>query len=213
MAGKKGCGPPRKLTPAWEDRVVQWYMEGLSCADISKKFGIASQETVRRALKRRGVDMRREPTARQKAKLSKLNKGKKKGPFSTEHRLNISKAKRAQNLRGPRNPLWKGNDRKRMDLKDLKKAVHSRDRQCRICGSKKNRQAHHIFSWAFYPDLRFDVGNAIELCVLCHKDLHSYCGSYRVDMAKQAEWLLERLGAPKGPKLVSATEDVVGRWS
>lgn len=45
------------------------------------------------------------------------------------------------------------------------------DYRCRMCGSKKSIQAHHILSWANYPHLRFNWQNLITLCEKCHKSI------------------------------------------
>ena len=53
---------------------------------------------------------------------------------------------------------------------------------CQICGrelgvtlspAERDLNAHHIFPWADYPDLRFDVNNGLTMCDECH-----YCYHY-----------------------------------
>lgn len=55
-----------------------------------------------------------------------------------------------------------------------RKAVFMRDGfTCQICGSHGVMlNAHHIKSYAAYPELRFDISNGITLCEVCHKKLH-----------------------------------------
>lgn len=48
--------------------------------------------------------------------------------------------------------------------------------ECACCGGDKYLEAHHIFSYNSYPDLRDDVSNGVALCKWCHKKLHSYYG-------------------------------------
>lgn len=48
--------------------------------------------------------------------------------------------------------------------------------KCACCGGDKYLEAHHIFSYNSYPDLRADVKNGVALCKWCHKKLHSYYG-------------------------------------
>ena len=89
---------------------------------------------------------------------------------------------------GSNNPAWKGGvtpERQRLckttEWKDLIKAIYKRDDyRCQRCqqgitGSKRDREpcAHHIKSWAEYPDLRREPTNLITLCRECHVWVHS----------------------------------------
>jgi hypothetical protein len=55
--------------------------------------------------------------------------------------------------------------------------IFKRDRftcqKCHQVGGKLN--AHHIKSWADFPELRFDMSNGVTLCVNCHKEIHKKC--------------------------------------
>lgn len=52
--------------------------------------------------------------------------------------------------------------------------IRDRDgNQCIICGSKKRLSAHHIVRKSFWKHLRFQTGNGITLCHICHKDPHA----------------------------------------
>lgn len=54
--------------------------------------------------------------------------------------------------------------------------VYLRDQfTCQHCGDDRggNLCAHHIKSFANYPDLRFVIGNGVTLCKSCHKIQHS----------------------------------------
>ena len=57
-------------------------------------------------------------------------------------------------------------------------AVFERDNYtCQDC--KKNGcyiEAHHIKSWAKYPELRFNINNGKTLCKDCHKKTKNYKG-------------------------------------
>lgn len=55
-----------------------------------------------------------------------------------------------------------------------RRAVFERDDfTCKSCGARGCKiNAHHIKSYAYYPELRVDVGNGITLCVSCHKTMH-----------------------------------------
>lgn len=58
------------------------------------------------------------------------------------------------------------------------KFVYKRDnytcQQCFKIGGKLC--AHHIYNWADYPELRFDLDNGITLCNTCHKLFHHLYG-------------------------------------
>ena len=59
-------------------------------------------------------------------------------------------------------------------------AVIRRDKGCVICGSKKQRQAHHLFNGKHHPSLRFDASNGVVLCKFHHTLLHcDYKNSFR----------------------------------
>lgn len=52
--------------------------------------------------------------------------------------------------------------------------VYTRDDyKCQDCGAKDiELNAHHIMSFAEYPELRFDINNGITLCKPCHIKEH-----------------------------------------
>lgn len=64
------------------------------------------------------------------------------------------------------------------NLSKLSKKVFVRDAHtCICCGDVGGRlEAHHIFSWAKHPDLRYDEANLVTLCAECHKTFHYLCG-------------------------------------
>jgi len=53
-----------------------------------------------------------------------------------------------------------------------RESVISRDGKCVECGRTDNLVAHHIKSFAEYPELRLDLNNGVTLCQLCHAKLH-----------------------------------------
>lgn len=81
--------------------------------------------------------------------------------------------------------FWKGgitpeNLRIRMSVKYKlwREAVFKRDNwTCQKCGIKNNKgvgetivlNSHHIKSFAYYPELRFEISNGTTLCENCHK--------------------------------------------
>lgn len=78
---------------------------------------------------------------------------------------------------------WKGgisitNDhRDSYEYKNWRQSVFSRDNfRCTKCGSKEKINAHHILSWKYYPEKRYDIDNGITLCEKCHIQLHQKYG-------------------------------------
>jgi hypothetical protein len=52
--------------------------------------------------------------------------------------------------------------------------VIRRDKCCVVCGSRKNRQAHHIHDYSHHPEVRYDIENGACLCGVtgCHTQFH-----------------------------------------
>jgi hypothetical protein len=44
--------------------------------------------------------------------------------------------------------------------------------QCICCFTKKDIQAHHLYSYRDYPEFRYDVNNGVVLCAKCHHAYH-----------------------------------------
>lgn len=80
--------------------------------------------------------------------------------------------------RGENHPNWKGGttpqdktDRQCQDYNEWRKEVYERDDYtCQVCLDKSHTRlrAHHIYNFADYPSMRFDVQNGITCCVFCH---------------------------------------------
>jgi len=104
-----------------------------------------------------------------------------------------------KNNRGENHGRWNHNltDEERENIRNCPenrewiKAVLDRDNDtCQKCGTTKNLEAHHIFPWALFPKLRFEVENGIVLCEGCHKYYHSI---YRNGSECNLETLADRL--------------------
>lgn len=107
-------------------------------------------------------------------KISDANKGK--------HPSEETKQKLSDAKKGVKNYLWKGGSSKTgygsLEYKRWRIRVFERDNwTCQFCGIRGVYiMAHHIKSWAHYPNLRFDVTNGVTLCEDCHKLTDNYKG-------------------------------------
>lgn len=110
------------------------------------------------------------------------------GCLRTDNFLNIRVVRHGEN-----HPNWKGGVSKERErhmssksYKDWRKAVFERDgytcQSCKNVGGELN--AHHIYGYADFPELREDVDNGITLCLFCHRELHHLFGrkTTRVDL-------------------------------
>ena len=101
---------------------------------------------------------------------------------------------------GENSPRWKGGAkqhgrwRNTKENKDWRTAVYERDNYiCQCCGKIGYKlNAHHIFNFAKYEDLRFDINNGITFCEDCHKLFHHLYGLTNDD--KQLEEFLKLHG-------------------
>jgi 5-methylcytosine-specific restriction endonuclease McrA len=89
----------------------------------------------------------------------------------------------AQNVKGGSDHWnWKGgvtplNQRTRTSKESnaWKLAVLHRDKyKCRLCGSDEELHAHHINSWATFPEDRYVLENGLTMCNKCHSTYHKY---------------------------------------
>lgn len=62
--------------------------------------------------------------------------------------------------------------RNNYEYRQWRKSVIDRDKKCVVCGSEKDLVAHHIKSFAEYPELRLDINNGVTMCAKCHNKLH-----------------------------------------
>lgn len=107
---------------------------------------------------------------------------------------------------GENNPNWNGgvsyNYEGRLSIEciDWRKKVYKKDNYtCQCCGSKNSKgnrvtiNAHHIYNWSDYEELRYDVENGITLCDECHRKFHKIYGK-RFNNKSQIEEFIHNNG-------------------
>jgi 5-methylcytosine-specific restriction endonuclease McrA len=117
----------------------------------------------------------------QRLKLSVAHKGLRK-PWAAE----VGR-RQAEKQRGCHHWNWKGGVSRAyktgyysLEYKNWRREVFVRDSFiCQQCGSREYVTAHHVKSFAKYPELRFDISNGITLCETCHKKTDNYKGKVR----------------------------------
>lgn len=57
----------------------------------------------------------------------------------------------------------------------VKQVYENCNYSCLKCGIRKNPNAHHIYNWGDYPDLRYNIFNGIVLCESSKKQNHQGC--------------------------------------
>lgn len=60
---------------------------------------------------------------------------------------------------------------------------------CDICGCNKARIAHHLDSYKFFPDSRFNPHNLVALCKSCHIEFHKQYGYGRAKPNTRLQYL------------------------
>lgn len=89
--------------------------------------------------------------------------------------------------KGAKAPNWKGGVSRAyktgynsIEYKSWRKSVFERDaytcQHCDVKGSSSYLTAHHIKSFAHYPELRFELSNGLTLCESCHSKTDNYKG-------------------------------------
>lgn len=82
---------------------------------------------------------------------------------------------------GKNSPTWSGGGKWPFNIKykNWIKSVYKRDNyRCKICGSKKKLNAHHIYPKRDYPGLVYDIDNGITLCFEHHKMTYAHEEQY-----------------------------------
>lgn len=167
-----------------------------------KRLGyINSPETRKRMSKAQKERFRNNPMPEEtKRKTSKALKGRRKPPFTAEHRKNISEAGKMPKpwMRGNKNHFWKGgitelSKRIKSSFKYSKwrETVFERDNwTCQKCSKRGGIiiHPHHKKSFSLIleeNDIKtikdaldceelWNINNGITLCVICHKKTDNY---------------------------------------
>lgn len=125
--------------------------------------------------------------------------------------------------RGKKSRFWKGgidgeNDalRHRFEYKNWRTDVYKRDQYtCQCCGSRGVRlNAHHIYPFSEYEDLRYNVSNGITLCTKCHDSteegsFHNLYGTHDITPEQLREYILNKSGIDiyiTHPEILSLTQ-------
>jgi len=136
---------------------------------------------------RKGIKLSEET----KKKISEAKKGS--IPWNKGKKTDLAPwlGKKRPEISGERNCNWKGGTSREYkeayysaEHKRWRMRVFERDNwTCQFCGIRGvYLTAHHIKSWARFPELRFDVNNGVTLCEDCHKLTDNYKGRQRKSM-------------------------------
>ncbi len=111
---------------------------------------------------------------------------KRKGSgMKDEVRKKISIKKKGM-MKGENHWNWKGGTSRAyktgyysVEYKEWRESVFMRDDYtCQQCFGERGQYitAHHIKSFAQYPELRFEISNGLTLCEKCHSETDNYRG-------------------------------------
>ena len=60
------------------------------------------------------------------------------------------------------------------------KAIKERDISCINCNSTDELVAHHLNSYKWFPEQRYNLNNGVTLCATCHNNYHVWMGGFWV---------------------------------
>ena len=140
-------------------------------------LGKIPSEATKKKIRQAGLG--RKPT---KATLKKLHECKLGNNYRLGYKCSdATRIKMADVRRGVKSHLWKGGiyaenkrARRNIEIRLWREAVFARDNwTCQKCKKRGGiLNAHHIQSFAEYPELRTSIGNGITFCEKCHKKFH-----------------------------------------
>jgi transposase len=133
--------------------------EQLSTTEIAETLRL-SATTIADWLEKAGIDRRKSPTKRIREKLREANLGAKRYNWKG----GITGERRRQRLS--------------MYMRDAREACFRRDDYtCRACGQHGGKlNAHHVWPFQRFPELKYEVSNLVTLCRKCHDAFHQAAG-------------------------------------
>jgi HNH endonuclease len=175
-AGRTLRNPGTPVIAILEDRewlVAEYSVKMKSTTQIAEEAGCSSK-IVSLWLSRHGIEARGTGSTPGHQRNSSL-----------ECRQAVSLKRRGKYV-GEDNPNWHGGiqlrdpDRGRYPYKVWTKSVKDRDGwKCTKCGETDRLHSHHIKSWRYHPELRYDVQNGVTLCHECHEKEHGRGWKFR----------------------------------
>lgn len=160
------------------DKTVNTFIEKYGEDNISKT-DFFKQSYIETMNKKYGVDNGFQyEEFKNKAKQTMLDK------YGVEYNMQRNEMKE-QYLNGDKNNFWidgrhelyEDNWKSNKEADKIRAIVFKRDdRKCVICGSKKDINAHHLYSRNSHPDLIYVTENIVTLCKECHTEFHKIYG-------------------------------------
>lgn len=175
---KKKAGGQKKFFVSKED--LERDYQSMTMNQIAKKYGVG-ETTVWSYIKKFGI---------KHPEYGDLGHRHRPREFTDEHRLKMSNARKGK-FGAEANGNWKGGVsainaslRRTVDYQMWRRdALALRGNSCQECGKKDGSMCeccgtvtklhvHHLFSFAKYPEKRFDPENSEVLCPKCHYSRH-----------------------------------------
>lgn len=198
------------------DMLMELYSnQHLTTLEIGDMFGL-SDGTILKLLKDYQINI---PTRSELMRIYYEEKGgyeiarKKYG--SMENRIKISCRQRDIDVEDFTDFKYSEDSRIRnsSEYKEWRNNVFSRDDYtCQKCGKKGgNLNAHHIYNYSQFPNLRFDINNGITLCEDCHligrnNSFHTIYGEHDNNKEQIEEFLEKKISQIKIEKEISYGE-------
>lgn len=125
---------------------------------------------------------------------------------------------RSENVKGENHPSYNPDltdeereiNRDYPEYKEWIKSIYKRDNyQCQCCGKHGgDLNAHHIYSFTDYEDLRTEIDNGICLCKDCHTELHKEYGYKHTTWQKFRIFLFNKYLQTKDLHLLALIETI-----